>query len=231
MNKKLIIAVDGYSSCGKSTFAKNIARDLEYIFIDSGAMYRAVTLYVIREDLAKENGIDTQGIIDSLPNISIDFRYNTDNNTSETYLNNENVELEIRNVEVATYVSPVSQIKEVRDKMVQLQREIGMYKGIVMDGRDIGTVVFPDAEIKIFMTASSEIRAQRRFNELSARGVNVNYEEILENIISRDAADSGREISPLRKAEDAIVLDNSFMSVEDQMIWFKQLLDKVRNDN
>lgn len=231
MNKKLIIAVDGYSSCGKSTFARKIAKELEYIFIDSGAMYRAVTLYALRKDLINNNKIDVKGIIDTLPYIQMDFRYNTDKKLYETYLNNENVEEDIRGIEVSGYVSPLSQIKEVRDKMVQLQREIGVFKGIVMDGRDIGTVVFPDADIKIFMTASPEIRAQRRFRELQEQGVEVNYDDILENVNTRDSADSGREISPLKKADDSFVLDNSNMTVDDQMDWFRDILQKFRNEN
>lgn len=231
MNKKLIIAVDGYSSCGKSTFARKIAKELEYIFIDSGAMYRAVTLYALRKDLIDKDKIDVKGIIDTLPYIQMDFRYNTDKKLYETYLNNENVEEDIRGIEVSAYVSPLSQIKEVRDKMVQLQREIGVFKGIVMDGRDIGTVVFPDADIKIFMTASPEIRAQRRFRELQEQGVEVNFDDILENINTRDSADSGRDISPLKKADDSFVLDNTNMTVDDQMGWFRDILQKFRNEN
>lgn len=231
MDKKLIIAVDGYSSCGKSTFARKIARELEYIFIDSGAMYRAVTLYALRNDLIDNGKIDIEGIISSLPYIRIDFRFNTDKKLYETYLNNENVEEDIRGIEVSDYVSPLSQIREVRDKMVHLQREIGVFKGIVMDGRDIGTVVFPDADIKIFMTASPDIRAERRYNELREKGVEINYNDILENVNTRDLADSGRDLSPLRQAEDAYVLDNSNMTVDDQMDWFRNILQKYRDEN
>lgn len=231
MNKRLIIAVDGYSSCGKSTFAKMIAKKLEYIFIDSGAMYRAVTLFALRKDMVDKDDIDTNDIINSLPQISIDFRYNSDKKIYETHLNNKNVEKEIRDIEVSTYVSPVSQIKEVREKMVQLQREIGMYKGIVMDGRDIGTIVFPDADLKIFMTAAPEIRAKRRYDELQERGIEVSYKDILDNVNTRDKADSGRDISPLKKADDAIRLDNSEMSIDEQMLWFTDLLEKANNEN
>ena len=231
MDKKLIIAVDGYSSCGKSTFARKIARELEYIFIDSGAMYRAVTLYALRNDLIDNGKIDIEGIISSLPYIRIDFRFNTDKKLYETYLNNENVEEDIRGIEVSDFVSPLSQIREVRDKMVQLQREIGVFKGIVMDGRDIGTVVFPDADIKIFMTASPDIRAERRYNELREKGVEINFNDILENVNTRDLADSGRDLSPLRQAEDAYVLDNSNMTVDDQMDWFRNILQKYRDEN
>ncbi len=231
MNKRLIIAVDGFSSCGKSTFARMIATEMEYIFIDSGAMYRAVTLFALRMDMIEGDNINTGEIVDALPQISIDFRYNNDKKLYETFLNNENVEHEIRDIEVSGYVSPVSQIKEVRNKMVQLQRQIGMYKGIVMDGRDIGTVVFPDADIKIFMTASPEIRAKRRYDELTARGIETSKEDILNNLNTRDSADSGREHSPLRKADDAIELDNSHMTLDEQMKWFAELLDKVNNEN
>ncbi len=231
MEKKLIIAVDGYSSCGKSTFAKLIAKELDYLFIDSGAMYRAVTLYAIRNEMIQNEKLNIAELINALPMVNIDFRYIADRKEYETFLNNENVEDAIRKLEVSKYVSPVSQIREVRDKMVELQREIGVFKGVVMDGRDIGTIVFPDADIKIFMTASPEIRARRRFNEISAKGQEVNYNEILENINYRDNSDSGRKISPLKKASDAIELDNSDMTLEDQMKWFRNILKRVRNEN
>ncbi len=231
MKKKLIIAVDGYSSCGKSTFARMIAKELDYIFIDSGAMYRAVTLYAIRNDMIDGELINTSSIINALPGVNIDFRYSADRKIYETFLNNENVEEAIRNVEISKYVSPISQINEVREKMVELQREIGVFKGIVMDGRDIGTVVFPDADIKIFMTASPEIRARRRFDELRAKGVEVEYKDILDNINYRDSSDSGRKISPLKKAEDARELDNSNMTTEEQMAWFKTILKELRDED
>lgn len=231
MDKKLIIAIDGYSSCGKSSFAKLIAKELEYLFIDSGAMYRTVTLYAIRHDLVDGADINRDEIVKSLPGINIDFRYSADKKIYETFLNNENVENDIRQIEVSKYVSPVSQIKEVRKKMVELQRQIGVFKGIVMDGRDIGTVVFPDADIKIFMTALPEIRAKRRFDELSSKGVEVNFDEILENVNYRDKSDSGRQMSPLMKAEDAIELDNSNMTMDEQMEWFNNMLKKVRNED
>mgnify|MGYP005838355859 CR=1 FL=1 len=231
MKKKLIIAVDGYSSCGKSTFARMIANELDYLFIDSGAMYRAVTLYAIRNGMIDGEVVNKSRIIDKLSGVNIDFRYSADRKIYETFLNNENVEEAIRNVEISKYVSPVSQISEVRKKMVELQREIGVFKGIVMDGRDIGTVVFPDADIKIFMTASPEIRARRRFSELKAKGVEVDYNDILENINYRDRSDSGREISPLRKADDAIELDNSNMTPEEQMEWFRIILKKIRDED
>lgn len=229
MEKKIIIAIDGHASCGKSTFAKMIARELGYIYIDSGAMYRAVTLHSLRKGLTGINGTDRDGIIRELASISIRFSYNTDTGSYETYLNNENVEAEIRNIEVSGYVSEVSRIREVRTRMVELQREIGIFKGIVMDGRDIGTVVFPDAEIKIFLTASVEVRAMRRFLELKEKGVDANLEEIKSNIEERDRMDSSREISPLIRAEDALLLDNSNMTPERQMSWFRELLKKERS--
>jgi cytidylate kinase len=229
MEKKIIIAIDGHASCGKSTFAKMIAKELGYIYIDSGAMYRAVTLHSMRKGLTGINGTDRNGIIRELASISIRFSYNTDTGSYETYLNNENVESEIRNIEVSGYVSEVSRIREVRNRMVELQREIGIYKGIVMDGRDIGTVVFPDAEIKIFLTASVEVRAMRRFLELKEKGVDANLEEIKSNIEERDKMDSSREISPLIMADDALLLDNSNMTPERQMSWFRELLKKERS--
>jgi cytidylate kinase len=231
MDKKLIIAIDGYSSCGKSSFAKLIAKELEYLFIDSGAMYRSVTLFAIRHDLVEGNDINRAEIVNSLPGINIDFRYSADKKIYETFLNNENVESDIRQIEVSKYVSPISQIREVREKMVELQREIGVFKGIVMDGRDIGTVVFPDADIKIFMTALPEIRAKRRYDELTSKGVEVNFDEILENVNYRDKSDSGRPMSPLMKADDAIELDNSDMTLDEQMEWFNNVLKKVRDED
>jgi cytidylate kinase len=229
MNKKLIIAIDGYSSCGKSTFARLIAKDLNYIFIDSGAMYRAVTLYCMRRNYIGINGMNTPAIISELKDIHIDFVYNPDINEYETFLNSENVEKEIRSMEVTTHVSRISQIAEVRFRMVELQRQIGISKGIVMDGRDIGTVVFPDADIKIFMTASVDIRAKRRHNELKNKGINFDFEEIKRMIIARDIADENRDISPLRRADDAIILDNSRMTVDEQMIWIKNIIQNKRN--
>ena len=230
MEKKLIIAIDGYSSCGKSTFAKAIAKELNYIFIDSGAMYRTVTLYCIRKGFISNDGLDINKIISGLSDIHIDFKFNPEINEYETFLNSENVEREIRDMEVASHVSRISQIAEVRTLMVDLQRQIGLKKGIVMDGRDIGTVVFPDADIKIFMTASTDIRAKRRYDELKERGIVLDFEEIKRNIIARDIADENRDISPLRRADDAIILDNSRMSVEEQMSWIRQIIQKKRDD-
>lgn len=229
MDKRLIIAIDGYSSCGKSTFARLIAKELNYIFIDSGAMYRAVTLFFMRRNHITNNGLNTPAIISELKDIHIDFVFNPDINEYETFLNSENVEKEIRSMEVTAHVSRLSQIPEVRARMVELQRQIGVSKGIVMDGRDIGTVVFPHADIKIFMTASVDIRAKRRHNELKNKGINVDFDEIKRTIIARDIADENRDISPLRRADDAIVLDNSRMTVDEQMIWIKEIIDRKRN--
>jgi cytidylate kinase len=229
MDKKLIIAIDGYSSCGKSTFARIIAKDLNYIYIDSGAMYRAVTLFYMRKRFITVSSLNLQGILSELNDINIDFVFNPDINEYETFLNSENVESEIRNMEVTSYVSRISQIFEVRQRMVELQRQIGITKGIVMDGRDIGTVVFPDADIKIFMTASVDIRAKRRHNELKNKGVNIEFEEIKRTIIARDIADENRDISPLRRADDAIILDNSRMTIDDQMVWFKEIIARLKN--
>ena len=229
MDKKLIIAIDGYSSCGKSTFARMIAKELNYIFIDSGAMYRAVTLYCMRNNYISRNGLNIPGILNDLKDIHIDFVYDPDINEYETFLNSENVEKEIRGMDVTSYVSRISQISEVRARMVELQRQIGISKRIVMDGRDIGTVVFPDADIKIFMTASIDVRAKRRHNELKNKGVNIDFEEIKKTIIARDIADENRDISPLRRADDAIILDNSRMTVEEQMSWIKNIIADKRN--
>lgn len=231
MDKKLIIAIDGYSSCGKSTFAKAIAKELQYIYIDSGAMYRAVTLYCMRNGFISKEGFNINGVLDNLNDIHVNFIFNPDVEEYETYLNSENVENEIRGIEVSAFVSRISQIYEVRARMVELQRQIGVFKGIVMDGRDIGTVVFPDAELKIFMTASVDIRAKRRFDELKAKGKNIDFEEIKRNIIARDIADENRDISPLRRAEDAIILDNSRMAVHEQMTWAMDIIEKKIHDN
>jgi CMP/dCMP kinase len=231
MPEKLIIAIDGYSSCGKSTFAKSIAKELGYIYIDSGAMYRAVTLFCMREDLINETFMNRPAILQNLKFINISFNINGETNEYETFLNSENVEQKIRSLEVASFVSKISQIAEVRERLVQIQRQMGREKGIVMDGRDIGTVVFPEADIKIFMTASIEIRAKRRYNELVQKGIEVNFEEIQKNISDRDIADENRDISPLRRADDAIILDNSRLTVDEQMLWMKEIIMKKLNEN
>jgi len=223
--KKIIIAIDGHSSCGKSTMAKSIAQELGYIYIDSGAMYRVVTLYALRNGLINSGVPDTSKIVAELKNIKITFKWDEVLGKNTTFLNGENVEEEIRRLEVSENVSPISTIAEVRHEMVKQQRENGKNKGIVMDGRDIGTVVFPDAELKIFMTASPEIRAQRRFLELKGKGQDVDFNSILHNVEGRDEIDSNRDVSPLKRADDALILDNSFLSREEQLKW---TLEKVK---
>jgi len=230
MEKRLIIAIDGYSSCGKSTFARMIAKELSYIYIDSGAMYRAVTLFCMKRNYINNHGINIPAILSELKDIHVDFVFSPDIDEYETILNSENVEKEIRSMEVTAHVSRISQIAEVRTRMVELQRQIGILKGIVMDGRDIGTVVFPDADIKIFMTASIDIRAGRRYNQLLEKDVNIEFEEIKRTIIARDIADENRDISPLRRADDAIILDNSRMTVDEQMLWIKNIIARKKND-
>lgn len=213
---KITIAIDGYSSCGKSTLAKQLAKKSGYSYIDSGAMYRAVALWCI-ENKAISNGIpDTEKLISNLDNIKIVFRFNEKEQRSETFLNGKNVEQEIRGMAVSEIVSKISSIKEVRQKMVALQRKFGEDKGVVMDGRDIGSVVFPNAELKLFMTADPAIRAKRRFDELKAKGTEVSMEDIIENLRLRDHEDTVRKENPLVKAEDAVVLDNSDLSPEEQ---------------
>jgi cytidylate kinase len=224
MDKKLIIAIDGYSSSGKSTFAKAIAKELNYIYIDSGAMYRAVTLYYLRKGYTGKGDLKMNSILAEIKDIHICFVYNPDILEYETFLNSENVEKEIRGIEVSSYVSRISQIPEIRFRMVELQRQIGIFKGIVMDGRDIGTVVFPDADLKIFMTASVDIRSKRRYDELKSKNIEIEFEEVRKNIIARDIADENRDISPLRRAEDAIILDNSRMTVAEQMEWVMKII-------
>lgn len=225
--KKITIAIDGYSSCGKSTMAKDLAREIGYIYIDSGAMYRAVTLYCIENGLFTEEGIDTETLQKRMPEIKITFQLNPETQRPVTYLNGVNVEERIRTMEVSSHVSPVAALGFVREAMVRLQQEMGKAKGIVMDGRDIGTVVFPDAELKIFVTASAEIRAQRRYDELKAKGQEVSYEDILKNVKERDYIDQNRAVSPLRQAEDAILLDNSHLTIEEQKRWLAEQFQRV----
>ena len=232
-SKKIIIAIDGFSSCGKSTLAKSLAKELHYAYIDSGAMYRAVTLYALRHGWIKNGHPDNGMIIQYLPEISISFIYDHESERNTTFLNNENVEEAIRRLDVSENVSPVSTIREVREAMVVLQQEFAKEKGIVMDGRDIGTVVFPQAELKIFMTASLEIRAHRRFLELSGKGIKVTMEEVRENITQRDFIDQNRQESPLRKAGDALLLDNSFLTPGEQLQWALEKVNDLlkRNEN
>ncbi len=218
-NKKIIIAIDGHSSCGKSTMAKQLAQKLTYIYIDSGAMYRVVTLVALRKGLIANGKPNVEKVISELKNINITFKWDEVEGKNTTFLNGENVEDEIRQLEVSQNVSPISTIAEVRAEMVKQQRRNAKNKGIVMDGRDIGTVVFPNAELKIFMTASPEIRAERRFKELAEKGDKVSFEEILKNVQSRDKIDSTRAVSPLKKADDALVLDNSNLTRAEQLNW------------
>ena len=225
--RKIIIAIDGHSSCGKSTVAREIACKLNYIFIDTGAMYRAVTLYCLRNHIIENGLVMTEKLIANLDKIRVFFKYNPVTRNNDVWLNGENVEDEIRLLEVSQNVSPVSAVAQVRHLLVSLQQEMGMSKGIVMDGRDIGTVVFPDAELKIFMTALPDVRAQRRFDELTSKGEVVSYEEIRSNILERDHYDETRLESPLRKADDAIVLDNSYMTREEQLKWILGLVAKI----
>lgn len=227
--KKITIAIDGFSSCGKSTMAKDLAREVGYIYIDSGAMYRAVTLYSIENGIFDGDVIDTEKLKKAIKDIQISFRPNPETGHPDTYLNGVNVENKIRTMGVSSKVSPISALDFVREAMVAQQQAMGKEKGIVMDGRDIGTTVFPDAELKIFVTATPEIRAQRRFDELKAKGQEGSFEEILENVKQRDYIDQHREVSPLRKADDALLLDNSNLSIEQQKEWLSEQFGKIVN--
>ncbi len=228
--KKITIAIDGYSSCGKSTMAKDLARSIGYVYIDTGAMYRAVTLYAMRHGIIHSGSIDADKLQAEMGNVNISFKLNTETGMPDTYLNGELVEREIRTLEVSNNVSPIATLAFVRAAMVCQQQAMGKEKGIVMDGRDIGTTVFPDAELKIFVTASPEVRAQRRYDELKSKGMPAEYNDILANVKERDYIDSHREVSPLRQAEDAIVLDNSHMTIPEQKEWllakFKETVEK-----
>ena len=217
--KQITIAIDGHSSCGKSTMAKDLAKEIGYIYIDTGAMYRAVTLFALQNGLITEAGIDEEGLKQRMADIMITFQLNEETGRPDTYLKGVCVEKDIRTMEVSKYVSPIATLGFVREAMVDLQRLMGEAKGVVMDGRDIGTVVFPDAELKVFVTASVDVRAQRRFDELTAKGEKCSFDEIRANVIERDRIDSTRAISPLRQAEDAIVLDNSNMTIPEQNAW------------
>ena len=224
MNKKITIAIDGFSSTGKSTLAKQLANQLGYAYVDTGAMYRAVTFFAMQNGYINADSFDKETLINSLPSIKLQFKFNPDLGFAEMYLNDVNVEKEIRTIEVSNFVSKVAEISEVRAKLVEQQKEMGKDKGIVMDGRDIGTVVFPDAELKIFMTAGADTRAQRRFDELQEKGDSVTYEEVLKNVEERDYIDTHRKDSPLVMANDAIEIDNSHLTREEQ---FKVVLDLV----
>ena len=224
--KKITIAIDGFSSTGKSTLAKQLAKYLGYVYVDTGAMYRAVTYYAMQNNYINNDEFNQQALINDLPKIKLTFQFNPNLGFAEMYLNNINVENEIRTIEVSSFVSKVAEVSQVRAKLVEQQQEMGKNKGIVMDGRDIGTVVFPDAELKIFMTASAQTRAQRRYDEMSEKGQSVSYETVLENVQQRDFIDTHREDSPLVKADDAIEIDNSHLSREEQ---FQVVLDLVNN--
>ncbi len=226
MTKKITIAIDGFSSTGKSTIAKQLATHLGYIYVDTGAMYRAVALFAMKEGIIDENHFEVEKLIQNLDKITISFKHNPNLGYSETYLNGENVEKQIRSIEVSQFVSKVAEISEVRAKLVQQQQEMGKNKGIVMDGRDIGTVVFPDAELKLFVTADPKVRAQRRYEELFSKGSQVTFEEVLKNVTERDYIDTHREDSPLRKAADAIEIDNSILTKEEQFAKILELVNK-----
>lgn len=229
--KIITIAIDGHSSCGKSTMAKDLAKEIGYIYIDTGAMYRAVTLFAMQNGLITDAGIDEDALRNHMPDILITFQLNEETGRPDTYLNGVCVEREIRTMEVSKYVSPIATLGFVREAMVELQRLMGEAKGVIMDGRDIGTVVFPNAELKIFVTASADVRAKRRFDELTAKGETCNFDEILANVVERDRIDSTRAISPLRKADDAIVLDNSNMTIPEQKAWLLEQYYRVTNED
>ncbi len=224
--KQITIAIDGHSSCGKSTMAKALARKIGYVYVDTGAMYRSVTLFALRNSLFNDDGtVKANDLKEMLSQVHISFKLNPDTGLPETYLNGEMVERDIRGMEVSSHVSSIAAIPFVREALVSQQKAMGKEKGVVMDGRDIGTVVFPDAELKIFVTASPEVRAKRRYDELQGKGQPADYDGILKNVQQRDYIDTHREVSPLRKADDAIVLDNSHMTIAEQDAW---LIDKYK---
>ena len=227
MNKKITIAIDGFSSTGKSTLAKQLATHLGYVYVDTGAMYRAVAFFAMQNGFINDEFFDKESLIKSLPFIKLQFKFNADLGFAEMYLNKVNVETEIRTIEVSSFVSKVAEVSEVRTKLVEQHKEMGKDKGIVMDGRDIGTVVFPDAELKIFMTASATTRAQRRYNELVAKGDRVTFEEVLKNVEERDYIDTHREDSPLVMAEDAIEIDNSHLNRKEQFELVLELVNEI----
>ncbi len=225
--KKIVIAIDGYSSCGKSTMAKDLAKEVGYIYVDTGAMYRAVTLFAMRGGMFDDKGaVNADQLEKALPEVNISFKLNSETGRPETCLNGEVVEQQIRSLEVSQHVSPVAALPFVRAKLVEQQQAMGQEKGIVMDGRDIGTVVFPNAELKIFVTASAEIRAQRRFKELEAKGMPADFDAILKNVEERDYIDTHRETSPLKQADDALVLDNSHLTIAEQKQWLMEKFEE-----
>ena len=225
--KKITIAIDGYSSCGKSTMAKDLAREIGYVYVDSGAMYRTVTLYALENGIIKDGNIDEKRLKQEIKNIVITFQFNPERGRPDTYLNGTRVEDRIRTLEVSNHVSPIAALGFVREEMVRQQQRMGQEGGIIMDGRDIGTTVFPNAELKIFVTASPEIRAQRRYDELTAKGEQCDLQEILRNVEERDYIDTHRDISPLRQADDALVLDNSHMTIPEQNEWLMEQFNRI----
>ena len=226
MKKKIIVAIDGHSSCGKSTMAKDLAREVGYIYVDTGAMYRTVTLYALRHGMFQPDGtVNEEALREAMPTVQVSFVLDPATQLPHACLNGEDVENDIRGMEVSSHVSPIAALPFVREAMTRQQQLMGQAKGIVMDGRDIGTVVFPQAELKVFVTASAEVRAQRRYDELTAKGKTVNYEEILQNVTERDYIDSHRSVAPLRQAPDALLLDNSHLTIAEQKAWLRQRFD------
>lgn len=230
MKRKINIAIDGYSSCGKSTIAKAVAKELNYLYVDTGAMYRAITLYALQSGYASNGGkLNDEELIRSLDLVLVNFKYNTDSASNEVYLNGQNVEKEIRSLQVSNHVSAISNIPEVRHKLVKVQKRMAESKGVVMDGRDIGTVVIPDAELKFFLVAENKVRAKRRHDEMLANGVDVSFEDVLANLNSRDEYDSTRTNDPLKKADDAIVVDNTHLTIDEQFQFvMKQVIKKIQ---
>lgn len=229
--RKIIIAIDGHSSCGKSTMAKDLAKKIGYVYVDTGAMYRAVTLFALRNGLFDEEGnVKTDELEARMDEVNVSFKFNAETGRPDTYLNDELVEGEIRGMEVSDHVSLIAAIPFVRTAMVAQQQQMGRDKGIVMDGRDIGTTVFPDAELKVFVTASAEVRAERRYKELLGKGMEADYDEILKNVQERDYLDSHREVSPLKKADDALELDNSYLTIDEQNAWMMEQYERVASE-
>ena len=228
MKKMIIVAIDGHSSCGKSTMAKDLAREVGYIYVDTGAMYRTVTLYALRHGMFQSDGtVNEEALREAMPTVQVSFVLDPATQLPHACLNGEDVENDIRGMEVSSHVSPIAALPFVREAMTRQQQLMGQAKGIVMDGRDIGTVVFPQAELKVFVTASAEVRAQRRYDELTAKGKTVNYEEILQNVTERDYIDSHRSVAPLRQAPDALLLDNSHLTIAEQKAWLRQRFDEA----
>lgn len=228
MKKKIIVAIDGHSSCGKSTMAKDLAREVGYIYVDTGAMYRTVTLYALHHSMFQPDGtVNEEALSEAMPTVQVSFVLDPATQLPHACLNGEDVENDIRGMEVSSHVSPIAALPFVREAMTRQQQLMGQAKGIVMDGRDIGTVVFPQAELKVFVTASAEVRAQRRYDELTAKGKTVNYEEILQNVTERDYIDSHRSVAPLRQAPDALLLDNSHLTIAEQKAWLRQRFDEA----